>query len=176
MWEDRLFSLFEDLEHQAEALYDAERAAELADRGRAEYQQVTLASRLMASVDRDVALEVEGVGRLAGTLQRVGSGWCLVRGAGQDWVLRTAAITLVGGASDRALPEVAWSPVARLGFGSALRRIAEEAERCVVHLRDGRRHEGVLLRVGSDFVEAAAAGETRVLLPFDAIAGVQSRD
>ncbi|MGH3362501.1 MAG: hypothetical protein ACRDOM_08600 [Nocardioides sp.] len=176
MWEDRLFSLFEDLEHQAEALYDAEREAELADRGRAEYQQVTWASRLMASVDRELTVEVRGIGQVVGTLQRVGTGWCLVRGAGQDWVLRTEALTSVRDASDRALPEVAWSPVARLGFGSALRRIAAEAERCLVHLDDGQRHDVVLLRVGADFVEAVPGGNRRILLPFTAIAGVQSRD
>ena len=40
-WEEELFALLDDLEQQAEALYDAERDAELADRSRAEYQQVT---------------------------------------------------------------------------------------------------------------------------------------
>ena len=48
-WEEELFGYLDDLEGQAAALYDAERAPELADRSRAEYQQVTLASRLMAS-------------------------------------------------------------------------------------------------------------------------------
>ena len=31
-WEEELFALLDDLEEQAEALYDAERDAELADR------------------------------------------------------------------------------------------------------------------------------------------------
>ena len=80
----------DDLEQQAAALYDAERAPELADRGRAEYQQVTLASRLMASVDLEVTLELTGVGAVSGRLERVADGWCLVlSGHGQDWVVRT---------------------------------------------------------------------------------------
>src|SRR3712207_1552828 len=83
-WDEELFALFDDLEGQATALYDAERAPELADRGRAEYQQVTLDGRLMASVDLEVTLEVVGVGAVTGRLSRVSSGWCLLRGHGQD--------------------------------------------------------------------------------------------
>src|SRR3954469_17121084 len=76
-WEEELFGYLEDLAGQAAALYDAERAPELADRSRAEYQQVTLAARLMASVDREVTLEVLGVGAVTGELSRVATGWCL---------------------------------------------------------------------------------------------------
>jgi hypothetical protein len=176
-WEDELFALLDDLEQQAEALYDAERGFELADRSRAEYQQVTLASRLMASVGSDVGLDVRGVGAVAGTLERVGTGWCLVSGSGQDWIVPLAAVTAVRGASDRSAPEVAWSPVARLGLGSALRRLAEAGERCVFHLTDGRMLDGAVHRVGADFVEARTGEEGRlVLVPFGALAAVQSRD
>jgi hypothetical protein len=175
-WEEELFSLLDDLEHQAAALYDADRTAELADRSRAEYQQVTLAGRLMAAVGGEVSLELLGVGTVAGTLERVATGWCLVRGSAQDWVVRLAAVSGAELATPRAVPEVAWSPVARLGVGSALRRVADSGERCVLHLVDGRRHDAVLRRVGADFVEAAV-GERRVLLvPFAAVAAVQSRD
>ena len=48
-WEEELFAYLDDLEGQAGALYAAERAPELADRSRAEYQSVTLATRLMAA-------------------------------------------------------------------------------------------------------------------------------
>ena len=175
-WEDDLFSLLDDLEQQAEALYDQERDVDLADRSRAEYAAVTLASRLMASVDAEVALEVRGVGRVAGVLQRVGPDWCLVSGAGQDWVLRTAAIDLVRGASERSVPEVAWSPVARLGLASALRRIADAGERCLVHTVAGTAYELVLVRVGADFVEARGADGRPVLVPYEGLAAVQRRD
>lgn len=173
MWEDDLFDLFDDLEQQAEALYDGERVLELADRSRAEYQQVTLASRLMASVGDGVVLDLRGAGAVRGTLERVATGWCLVRGPGRDWVVRTEAITLVHDPSDRSVPEVAWSPVAKLGLGSALRRVADAGERCVLHLVDGTRHEARLLRVGSDFVEAQVPGGA-VLVAFSALAAVQS--
>ena len=177
-WEEHLFALFDDLEQQAEALYDAERDLELADRSRAEYHHVSLASRLMASLDQEVVLELLGGGSVAGTLARVGTGWCLVRGAAQDWVVRTAAVLVVVGASERSVPEVAWPAVTRLGLGSALRRVAESGERCVLQLVDGARHEAVLRRVGADFVEAGLGedAERGVLVPFTALAAVQSRD
>ncbi|MDI6911377.1 hypothetical protein [Nocardioides sp.] len=175
-WEEELFAVLDDLEQQAEALYDAEREAELADRSRAEYQQVTLASRLMASVGTPVRLEVTGPGAVSGTLDRVGKGWCLVSGHAQDWVIRLDAVATVRDASDRSLPEVAWSPVARLGLGSALRRIAGAGERCVLHLLDGSAHEAVLRRVGADFVEVGVGAEQTVLVAFSALAAVQSRD
>ncbi|GEP38741.1 hypothetical protein NPS01_24040 [Nocardioides psychrotolerans] len=175
-WEDDLFALLDDLEQQADALYDVERAPELADRGRAEYQQVTLAGRLMATVGQPVQLGVRGAGPVSGDLHRVAAQWCLVSGSGQDWIVRLAAVTTVTGASTRSVPEVAWSPVARLGLGSALRRLAEAGERCVVHLADGTRQDGILARVGQDFAELVTAGDRRVLVAFDALAAVQSRD
>lgn len=175
-WEDELFALFDDLESQAAAAFAADREAELADRSRAEYQQVTLAGRLMATVGSEVALGVQGVGLLRGTLERVATGWVLLRTAGaQDWIVREAAVTTVAGASERAVPAVAWEAVARLGIGSALRRLAESGERCLLHLVDGGRHEGRLLRVGADFVEVHDAGRL-TLVSFAALAAVQSRE
>lgn len=176
-WDEDLFALLDDLEQQAEALYDAERGAELADRSRAEYQQVTLASRLMASVGADVALDVLGVGAVAGTLERATGAWCLVRGTGQDRIVALSAVTAVRGASGRSVPEVAWPVVARLGLGSALRRLADAGQRCVVHLVDGRSVDGTVGRVGADFAEVRTGDrDQEVLVPFAAVAVVQSRE
>lgn len=176
-WDEDLFAFFDDLEGQAEAAYEAERSAELADRSRAEYQQVVLAGRLTASLGSPLGLDVQGVGHLEGTLDRVGTGWCLVQGRGQDWVVRLAAVTAVSGASPRSVPEVARSPIARLTLGSALRRLADGRERCIMHLIDGAGHESTVLRVGGDFVEIGVGQAGRVLLvAFGALAAVQSRD
>lgn len=176
-WEEELFAFLDDLEAQAGSLYDADRAPELSDRERAEYQQVSLAARLMACVEQDVTLQVAGVGPLVGRLSRVAQGWCLLCGTGQDWIVRLVAVAAVDGASDRAIPEVAWSPVARLGLGSALRRLADAGERCVVHRLDGARHDGTVRRVGQDFAEILEGDPLRVtLLAFDSIAAVQSRE
>ncbi|WP_151083086.1 hypothetical protein [Nocardioides cynanchi] len=174
-WNDQLFALLDDLEGQAEALYAAERADELADRSRAEYATVTLASRLMASVGEAVVLDVHGPGRVVGVLQRMGADWCLLHGPTQDWVVRLGAVLAVEGASERSVPEVAWSAVAGLGVGSALRRLADSGERCLVHGVDGSSRDVVLTRVGRDFVEAVVGEGRSVLLGLDGVAAVQSR-
>lgn len=175
-WEHDLFALFDDLEGQASALYAAERDVELADRSRAEYQQVTLASRLMATVGSEATLGVHGVGPVTGTVERVAEEWILLSSGDQDWVVNLDAVGTVEGASVRSVPEVAWSPLTRLGLGSALRRIAEAGERCLLHLRDGSRHEGTLRRVGGDFCELVEGEERRmILVAFSCLAAAQSR-
>ena len=175
-WDDQLFALFDDLEGQASALYELERDAELEDRSRAEYHRVTLDSRLMASAGDRLVLTVLGVGRVEGELQRMGVGWCLLSGHAQDWIVRTTCIEVVQGASDRSVPEVAWSPLHKLGVSSALRRLAESQLRCVVHLADGGQHEAVVRRVGADFVEIRTPSDELVLIAYDALSAVQSRD
>jgi hypothetical protein len=174
-WDEQLFALLDDLEHQAEALYDADRAGELADRSRSAYADVSLASRLMASVGGPAVLDVLGVGQVAGVVQRVGADWCLVHGPSQDWVVRLAAVLAVDGVSERSLPEVAWSPVARLGLGSALRRLADAGERCVLRAVDGTARDVVITRVGRDFVEVTVGEGRSVLVALQTLAAVQSR-
>ena len=180
-WEEELFGFLDDLEQQAGALFEADRDLEVADRIRTEYQQVSFASRLQASVGREVALHVPGAGTLRGDLERVCATWCLLaasttRGA-REWVVPLEAIAAVEGVDQRSVPEVAWSPLTRLGLGSALRRLGDAGERCVVHRRDGGRHDGVPARVGQDFVEISeghGAAARLSLVAFPAIAAVQS--
>ena len=175
-WEHELFAMFDDLEGQAAALWEADREAELADRARSEYASVTLASRMMASVGGQVALELPGVGRVEGRLSRVGESWCLVCSPGQDWIVPLRHVLVVHGASERSVPEVAWSPLHRLGLASALRRLADAGTRCLLHLTDGARHEAYVERVGGDFIDCRTSAGARLLVSFEAIVAVQSRD
>lgn len=174
-WEDDVFAVLEDLEGQATAAFADERDAELADRSRAEYSAVTLTGRLMASAGQQVEIDVRGVGRVRGTLARVARTWCLVGGHSQEWFLPRQAIVAVAGASPRAVPDVAWTPLSALGLGSALRRIADAQERCLVHTLDGERFDVVIRRVGADFVEAVTGEERVLLLVLDTVAAVQRR-
>jgi hypothetical protein len=168
--------VFDDLESQAGALFAQERDLELADRARSEYASVTLASRLMASVGRSLLLDVEGVGQIRGDLRRATGSWSLLEGHRQEWIVSHASLTSVVGASTRSVPEAAWSALARLGLGSALRRLADEQMACVIRLRDGAAHRVVPQRIGHDFVEAADPSGHRRLLALAAVAAVQSRD
>ncbi len=184
-WEHRLCDLFDDLEQQAEGLHLLERDAEVADRSRAEYSQVTMAARLNGSVGERLVLRLLGVGRLEGTLMRVGSDWFLLNGApwGQGWMVRTAAVVDASGLSERAVTEPARSVVSRLGLGSALRGVTESGSAVVLEHLDGNRQRGTPVRVGADFVEIGGGvdGEsltrgtarTSRVLPFAALAAVR---
>lgn len=174
-WEQHFFDLFDDLEQQADAMFRADREVEVAERARAEYAGVTLASRLMASVGDELVLRVQGIGVLQGTLRRVAADWLLLAAGPQEWIVRVAAVDQVRGASERSLPEEAWSPVSRLGFGSALRHVADRQQPCLLVLVDGTRHEARVSRVGQDFAEVALGRETTALVPFTAIAALQER-
>jgi len=176
-WDETLFAVFDDLESQAAAAYAREREVDFADRSRSEYAQVTLAARLMASVGQDVAVDVVGVGPVHGRLERVANGWFLLSGQHSDWIVRLGALGSVAGASDRAVPEIAWPATTRLSLGSALRRLADAGERCVLHRLDGGTHEGVVRRVAADFAELRSGDPARlVLVSYTALAAVQSRD
>ena len=172
-WEERLFALFDDLEQQAGALFEAERGEEVADRARAEYAAVGLAARLMAGVGGEVTLGLDGVGSVSGRLARVADGWCLLAAPGQEWVVPLPAVSKVRGLPPRAVPEEAWPVTSRLGLGSALRRVAAEQGGCRLRLRDGTTYDARLGRVGQDFVEACV-GDRReaVVVAFTALAAV----
>jgi hypothetical protein len=160
-WEDGLVELFDDLEQQAEGLALAVRDADVAERSRAEYAQVDLASRLHASVGSRVQLGVVGVGQLDATLVRVGLDWCLAALGQVEWVVPLAAVTHARGLSGRALSEPARPVVARLGLGSVLRRVAESRSAVFVHRLDGGVVHGQVDRVGADFLEMTV-GESPV--------------
>lgn len=169
--DDDLFELFDDLEDQAEALYDDERQAELGDRSRAEYAGVSLASRLVASIDRTVVLRVCGLDEVSGVLGAAGSGWCRVSGSGREWVVAVPALLAATGLSSRSVPETAWPATVRLGLGAALRRLHPQR----IYLTDGTTLEGELERVGADFVELRTGSET-VVVPMVGLAAALRRD
>jgi hypothetical protein len=152
-WEDGLLELFDDLEQQAEGLALAVRDVDVAERSRAEYAQVDLASRLHASAGCPVQLGVAGIGQLDGTLARVGLDWCLAAVGQAEWVVRLAAVTHARGLSPRAVSEPARLVVARLGLGSVLRRVADSRSPVFVHRFDGGVVHGQVERVGADFLE-----------------------
>jgi hypothetical protein len=172
-----LSRLFDDLEQQAEGLALAERDLELQERSRAEYGAVTFEARLHASVGGRVAFAVAGAGTLAGTLDRVGQGWCLLDAsadeAGAWWLVALGAVTSARGLSDRAVSEAARSVVTRLGVGSVLREVAATRARVLVLLSDGTVAAGVLGRIGADFVEVVDEGGAVSVIVWASVAAVR---
>jgi hypothetical protein len=158
-WDDRLLALFDDLEQQAEGLALAARDTEVAELSRAEYAGVDLTSRLHGSVGHRLGLVVSGLGRLDAEVVRVGSDWCLTRDGLHEWLVRVAALERVTGLAEQAVDARHRPLGARLGFGSALRGVAEDALPVLVYLRGGESVRGVVHRVGADFVELRLASE-----------------
>jgi hypothetical protein len=172
-WEEQLFAYLDDLEQQAEGVFGIERDLEVAERAAAEYAAVTAASRLMASVGNDIAMQVQGLGNVEGLLHRVADGWCLVQCPAQAWIVRHDAVVSMRGISSRSVPEAAWPVTAKLGFGSALRRVADTGEACRLVLIDGTRNDARVVRVGQDFAEILPSdARTPLLVRFDSIAAV----
>ncbi len=179
-WERSVLALLDDLEQQAEGLQLVERDLEVADRSRAEYAQVSMASRLHAVAGRQVRLTLLGGLSLAGTVDRTGADWLLLTDQVQrEWIIRQGALAVLQGASSRSVPDDALGVLRRLSLRSVLRRLGEEGADCLLHLVDGGRLDGRLLRLGEDFaevrLEGGPAADGHDLVPLTALAAVQRR-
>jgi hypothetical protein len=166
-WDEWLLGELDDLEAQAQGLYLADRAEQVAEQSVDAYAEVTWASRLLATQRAAVRLTCAGGHVVAGDVVRVGAGWLVLE---PDTLVLTAAILRAGGLPPRAVhAEVA--PVrARLGLGSVLRRLAAAREDVSLGLVDGSVLSTTLRRVGSDFVELGATAE---VVPWSSLAVVR---
>lgn len=164
-----LLGTFADLELEAEGLQLQQRAAEAAELGTAAYAEVTVAARMLGSVGAEVGLRLVGGLTVGGRLARATESFVIVDGA-TTWLVPLGAVLAATGLPGRSVAEESRTVLSRLGLGSALRRLAEDATPCLVHLRDGSRVEGRVARVGADFVELAPRAE---VVTFAAIAAVQ---
>lgn len=167
-----LLGAFADLELEAEGLHLDQRATDAEDLGVAEYAGVTLVGRLLGSIGSDTVLRLQGGLTVRGRLARATEGFVIVDGVA-TWLVPVGAVLTASGLSARSVTEEARTVLARLGLASALRRLAEERATCVVHLRDGSRVEGGVLRVGADFVEVA--GSRAEVVALAALAAVQEQ-
>lgn len=181
--------LFEDLEQQAAGLGLAERDAELADRARGEYAAVTLASRVHASAGCYVRLRLVDRTLVEGSVTQAGPDWCgvsrvVAAGVTESCVVRLAAVSVAEGLSARSVAEAARPVTARLGFGSALHRVAGDRGLLRLRLLGVDDLEGRLRRVGADFVELepvvppgdpVATDHATTLVPFAAVLAAWAR-
>jgi hypothetical protein len=177
-WEDAMFAVFDDLEQQAEGLHLVERDAEVADLTMAEYSRVSLASRLHASLGREVRVRLLGGRVVAGRLARLGEDWVLLADGSSEWVVRHQGVVSVTGLSSKAHSEHTWPVVDRLTMRAVLRRLAMSNEACLVHFCDDQQVEGRIGRVGRDFFELSvgegADGHVQAV-PNSAVAALQGR-
>ncbi len=180
----RWHELFADLESQAQAWEQADLAAEVADRSRAEQASVALVDRLVAACGQQVVLRVVGAGEICGRLETVGANWLLLSEGRSDQLALMAAISGVVDLDRRAASPGARSPVlARLGVAVPLRAIVRDRAAVRLVLRDASVVTGTPERVGKDHLDllvhalgepARSAGRSRITLPFAAMATVQA--
>jgi hypothetical protein len=178
-------AFFDDLEAQAAALEQANRAAEVDERARGEIAALGLLERARAAVDEPLRIHTRGGVAVAGRLRRVAPEWWLLdEEGGHEAVVATAQLVRVRGLGRySAVPGTAGVIESRIGLRQVLRGIAVDRSPVHVHLVDGSVVSGTLDRVGADFVETAthAPAEPRrrqdvrdvELLPLRAIAVVR---
>lgn len=157
--------LFAELEAGLDDESDRDRDA-LADELTAEAWAATSWRSLLGG---HAVLDVEGVGRVEGTVELAGRDLIhLVANVG-DVLVRPDAVTAVRDPGTRTAAESGLE----LGWRPALRALAEETVR--VHCRSGMTLDGVLDVVGQDFVRVRADSGVQTVLPIGALAAVRSR-
>jgi small nuclear ribonucleoprotein (snRNP)-like protein len=177
--------LFADLDAQIEARQIAERSAEIEDRTRYEFGQVTLVDRLRSAIGGQVRIRCAGGVTVGGRLDRVHPEWLLLtESTGREALLAGTAVRSVGGLGPWSGATGSQSDVdTRLGLRYALRTVARDRSAVRIQLRDGEALDGTLDRIGADFAELAEhpPGEFRrrtevtafVTVPFSAIVAVR---
>lgn len=178
-------ALFADLDAQAGALEQAERAAEVEERTRAELGAITLVDRLRGALGLPLALRAVGGLALSGRLRRVGPDWLLLdEGDGREAVAVLAGLLAVNGLGrTSAVPGTMGVLTAKLGLRHVLRGIGRDRSTVRLHLVDGAVLGATIDRVGADFVEVAVhpVGEARrrgavrevALVPLSAVVAVR---
>lgn len=145
--------------------------ADVQDRTRAERAAIELAARLRTGLGGPVAVTVGDGESVAGTLVDVAAQWLLIESPGAQDLVPMHAICLVSGLPQRASELGAVER--RLGIGHALRALARDRVRVVVHTQGGN-VTGLLGAVGADYVEVSTGLGQQVAVPLLAIRRIRS--
>lgn len=155
--------LFADLEAQAVALDQSERAAEVDERVRAERARIALSARLRGS-DAVLRCELLGGTHVLGRVTRAGRDWVLMTDAdGVETVVVATAVRAVHGLPRHGVADDLGAVDSRLGLAHVFRAVARDRAPVSVWFVDGTVVTATIDRVGADFVEAAVhpVGEPR---------------
>lgn len=188
--------LFEDLEGQLAAEWEAERAALDAESERLRISKLTLLTRLrlLHHADAPVAVRLDGGDHHSGRLRAVGADWIAMQTTEASGGLILPLHVLNGlethhGAILETLDDVA-APQGdlrmRMTLGFLLRDLARRRVAVRVALRDGERLHGTIDRAGEDHFDLALhdAGEARLasavhafrIVPFPALLWLRTAD
>jgi hypothetical protein len=161
--------LFDELEAQVEDIERGERDAlvdELRDGDWAETSWRDLAGGV-------VALEVQGVGRVEGTVVLVNERLLQLAGAGVDHVIATGAVLVLLASQRRA--DDAGRVGSALGWGHVFRALRDAGAEVSIRLVDGSSCEGTPGVVGRDFVRLTTPSGRAQDVVWTAIAMVSGR-
>lgn len=146
--------LFADIAAELEAATEADIESEIAERTRGERARLRLVDRLRGSADLPVDVAVLGFGTVAGVLRGVGPDWCLLQGAGGDYLVRLGAVVEISGlAAYSSAPGSEGAVAARFSLAAVVRRLARD--RAIVSLTrvDGGVVTGTVQFAGTDLLE-----------------------
>lgn len=185
--------LFEDLEGQLAAQWEAERAALDAESERLRIAKLTLLGRLrrLQHDEAAITVHVSGGVRLSGRIDAVGADWIAVDPVEQSGSLMVPAAALTGisthhGAILDTLDDsvTAGGVRARMTLGFVLRDLARRRLAVRVSLTDGDELHGTIDRAGDDHFDLAMhdAGQARLatavrafrMVPFAAVRWVRA--
>lgn len=166
-WND----LFADLEAQMGAAEHAQFRAEVQDLTRSERATVELAARLLSARGVSISLTLSDGELVRGILVDAAAQWLLVGAMGPQTLVPLSAVVMVSGLPPRSteLTEVD----RRLGIGHALRALARDRARVIVHTGAGS-VSGLIGAVGADFIELSTTVGSSVAVPMSAITRVRS--
>ncbi|WP_026550255.1 hypothetical protein [Arthrobacter sp. Br18] len=178
----RWAALFDDMEVQFAAALQSASEEEAADLYRSEQGRVALTARLAGQGDWTVTVRVAGGQNFTGRISHVGSEWLVMRSADRSVLIPLAAVQVVQGLG-RAVGATPTRVHARLGLASALRTLSRDRQHVSVYAGSAdARYDGVLDRIGRDFLELALVptGEERrssnvqgvVTMPFAAVSAI----
>lgn len=178
-------SLFDDVEAQFEAAEQAALESEVADRFRSEQATLGLVDRMRGQIGLVLKVAVSNGRVFTGELTHVGSEWLVLSSAAEEVIVPFHAVQLVEGLGRTVALEASRLQQA-LGLSSALRTLSRDRAPVTLHrVGSELRVEGVIDRVGKDFVELAEVlpGEQRrrtgvssvFAVPFRSIAAISTR-
>lgn len=163
-------ALFADLQAQLEAEQRTDHDVEIRDLAEAEVAGTRFADRLRALVGGPLTVRLIDGSDWAGMVADAAPEWLLLAQGERRHLVPAAAIAL-------AWPLAGIAPAAgrvesRLGLGSVLRALAAEGQAVMVRTRAGD-HNGLLVRVGADHLDVAAAAGV-LSVPWSALLSVSS--
>lgn len=170
-------TLFADLAAQSAAQRQEDFEAEIAEAVDLAWSRIPLADRLRAHIGQHVSLQLDNGVALELLVERVGSNWLSGSAGAYAWLIRLDAVMVATGLCRRAEAEGSPSQQ-RLGIGAPLRALAASRQRVVVQGPAGELAAGVLVGVGSDFLDlrASAGRELIRTVPTASLTAVRSAD